>query len=468
MTSEDIMEVALDLAQLTEIPGDSGIHVRSDSVREVFATIDCDVSDLLLARELKCDTVLTHHPEGTAALNGWRVMRNQIEQMVECGVPVAKAEAALQRRMQQVELNSHARNYGRVVQAARLLKLAFLNVHVPCDVITRRLIAERLARFNDPEEPGHGGRGDRGPSGVSRATGRRHRSPGAAGRRRPAGGPGGGGHRRIHQWRRGRPAGLLRGGDRHGADDALPRGRPARGAGAATGRQLSSSPVTWPAIPSASTSTWTSCSGSASRSSGPAGSWSLDPSALSDISHTPHGGMHASCHRVHPGAAVGVRGGTEGVPAHSLRQHQVRAQGGHAKGRRVACRADARYGAGARGDPSDRWAPGGVCRLAARGRETHGPHLRPLRRPAGRAAGTVDDRRLRSDRPERRAFRPRRRGRQGPGVHALEGPGGPPEDRRSAARQRPAAHRGRGRDRQPELGCVHPAAQGDAAEPTSS
>jgi putative NIF3 family GTP cyclohydrolase 1 type 2 len=151
MTSEDIMEVALDLAQLTKIPSDSGIHVRSDSVHEVFATIDCDVSDLLLARELKCDTVLAHHPEGTAALNGWRVMRNQIEQMVECGVPVAKAEAALQRRMQQVELNSHARNYGRVVQAARLLKLAFLNVHVPCDAITRRLLAEKLARFNDPE-----------------------------------------------------------------------------------------------------------------------------------------------------------------------------------------------------------------------------------------------------------------------------------------------------------------------------
>lgn len=151
MTSEDIMEAALDLAQLTEIPSDSGIHVRSDSVREVFATIDCDVSDLLLARELKCDTVLAHHPEGTAALNGWRVMRNQIEQMVECGVPVAKAEAALQRRMQQVDLNSHARNYGRVVQAARLLKLAFLNVHVPCDVITRRLLAEKLARFNDPK-----------------------------------------------------------------------------------------------------------------------------------------------------------------------------------------------------------------------------------------------------------------------------------------------------------------------------
>jgi putative NIF3 family GTP cyclohydrolase 1 type 2 len=151
MTSEDIIEVALDLAGLTEIPADSGVHVRGDNVKNVLATIDCDVGDLLLARELKCDTVLTHHPEGAAALNGWRLILNQVDQMVECGVPIARAEAAVQRRLQQVELNSHARNYARVVQAAQLLNLAFLNIHVPCDLITRRLIIEKLARFNDPK-----------------------------------------------------------------------------------------------------------------------------------------------------------------------------------------------------------------------------------------------------------------------------------------------------------------------------
>jgi hypothetical protein len=151
MTSEDLIEVALDLAHLTEIPGDSGVHVRSDNIKKVLATIDCEVGDLLLARELNCDAVLTHHPEGAAALNGWRLIRNQIDQMVECGVPIAKAEAAIQRRLEQVELNSHARNYGRIVRAAQLLKLAFLNVHVPCDLITRRLLTERLAPFNDPK-----------------------------------------------------------------------------------------------------------------------------------------------------------------------------------------------------------------------------------------------------------------------------------------------------------------------------
>jgi hypothetical protein len=40
MTTEAIMQVALDLAGLSDIPTDSGIHVRADSVRRVFATID--------------------------------------------------------------------------------------------------------------------------------------------------------------------------------------------------------------------------------------------------------------------------------------------------------------------------------------------------------------------------------------------------------------------------------------------
>jgi len=151
LTTEQIMQIALDLSGLGNVPADSGVHVRGDTIHRVFATIDCDVADLLMARVLHCDAVLTHHPEGPAMLNGWKLIALQIEQMVECGVPVARAEAAIERRMQSVELNSHARNYARVVQAAQLLHLSMLNVHLPCDTITRRLISEKMAVFNAPE-----------------------------------------------------------------------------------------------------------------------------------------------------------------------------------------------------------------------------------------------------------------------------------------------------------------------------
>ncbi len=151
MTTEEVMQVALDLAGLSDVPSDSGVHVPGKTVRRIFATIDCDVADLLMARVLRCDTVITHHPEGVASLNGWKLIARQVEQMVECGVPVARAESAIQRRMHSVELNSHVRNYARVVQAAQLLNLSFLNVHLPCDVISRRLIGEKMAPFNRPE-----------------------------------------------------------------------------------------------------------------------------------------------------------------------------------------------------------------------------------------------------------------------------------------------------------------------------
>jgi hypothetical protein len=151
MNTDDIMAVAVDLAQLANVPSDSAVHVPSDNVRKVFATIDCDVADLLLARELKCDVVLTHHPEGASMVYGWPLIRRHIDQMAECGVPIAKAEAAVERRVRSAELLSHGRNYGRVVQAAQLLRMPFLNVHLPCDIITRRLIAEKMAPFNRPD-----------------------------------------------------------------------------------------------------------------------------------------------------------------------------------------------------------------------------------------------------------------------------------------------------------------------------
>ena len=150
MTTEQVMKIALNLSGLTEIPPDSGVHLPGDKIHRVLATIDCGVDDLLLARVLRCDAVITHHPEWTASLRGWTLVSRQIDQMVECGVPVAKAEAAIQRRMQSVELNTHPRNYGRVLQAATLLNLAFLNVHLPCDIISRRIISEQMARFQDP------------------------------------------------------------------------------------------------------------------------------------------------------------------------------------------------------------------------------------------------------------------------------------------------------------------------------
>ena len=70
--------------------------------------------------------------------------------------------------------------------------------------------------------------------------------------------------------------------------------------------------------------------------------------------------------------------------------------------------------------------PGGLRRLAARGRGADHPLLRPLRRAAGRSAGAVGVAAVRGHGARGRDLRARRRRRQGAGVHALQGRGGLP------------------------------------------
>ncbi len=78
-------------------------------------------------------------------------------------------------------------------------------------------------------------------------------------------------------------------------------------------------------------------------------------------------------------------------------------------------------GHGKRRDHSHRETSAGLCRLAARSRQADGAVLRPLRRAAGRSAGTVDHSALRTYGARRQPLWPRHGRRQGPDVLAHQG-----------------------------------------------
>ena len=67
MDTAEIMEIALEMAELDEIPGDSAIHVPGKDIQRVLIGIDMWTSELLLARELNYDLVIAHHPPGGVA-----------------------------------------------------------------------------------------------------------------------------------------------------------------------------------------------------------------------------------------------------------------------------------------------------------------------------------------------------------------------------------------------------------------
>lgn len=150
MNTAQIMQLGLELAGLSEVPADSGIIVEGDNIKKVFAGIDIEAAEIMLAKELGYDLVLTHHPTaGSPRLNLHQVMVRQIDRMVEAGVPINKAQKAIRERIEQVGRALHVANYDRAASAARMLKMPFVGLHIIADILTEKRVAAHLQTFDE-------------------------------------------------------------------------------------------------------------------------------------------------------------------------------------------------------------------------------------------------------------------------------------------------------------------------------
>jgi len=145
MSTDEIMELALKLAGLKEIPEDSAIYTGGKNIRKILFGIDAGSPELLLAKQLGYDAVIAHHPVGgKAAVNSYKVFKRHIQQMVAAGIPENEAEKAVGKKLKQMEVEAHTRNYDHSVDVARLLKMPYMNIHTPLDEVGRRKMSEQI------------------------------------------------------------------------------------------------------------------------------------------------------------------------------------------------------------------------------------------------------------------------------------------------------------------------------------
>ncbi|MDW7672987.1 MAG: Nif3-like dinuclear metal center hexameric protein [Bacillota bacterium] len=145
MNTEEILQLACATAGLREVPADSGVLVPGDNIKKVLVGIDMEAAEILIAKQLGFDAVITHHPKGGAPmLNLYQVMDNQIERMVEAGVPINKAQKALADRKDEVDRASHVGNYDRALSAAKLLEMPFIAIHSPADLLAQKKVQNHL------------------------------------------------------------------------------------------------------------------------------------------------------------------------------------------------------------------------------------------------------------------------------------------------------------------------------------
>ncbi len=152
LDTRQIMDIALRLARFNTIPADSGIHVPGRRLRRVLVSIDVGVSELLLAKNLGCDGVISHHPAGgTAQLEGYKVFLRHIDQMRSAGVPAEIARDAVKNKYRILDVQHHPENYDQTPNAAKKLGLPLMTIHSPCDEIGRRMLVQATNDLNEKD-----------------------------------------------------------------------------------------------------------------------------------------------------------------------------------------------------------------------------------------------------------------------------------------------------------------------------
>lgn len=147
MTSPaDLLRYASDLAGFDFIPADSCVlHDTGQPVRRCMASINADTGDLLLARQLGCDSYLLHHPLGGSARRDFhKVLDRMVELMELHGVPGADARAATADLRRRCLFADHAADWDQLVSAAQLLGINLVNIHLAPDELGRQEMVRAL------------------------------------------------------------------------------------------------------------------------------------------------------------------------------------------------------------------------------------------------------------------------------------------------------------------------------------
>ncbi|MGQ9565510.1 MAG: hypothetical protein ACUVT5_03065 [Candidatus Bathyarchaeales archaeon] len=147
MNTDEIMQLALQLAGMKKVPEDSVVYVKGEGIRKVLFSIDVGVSELLLAKQYGYDAVIAHHPVGgTATINFYKVFQRHVHQMVDAGVPRVKAEMVVKKKLSELEVDAHTRNYAQTIDVAKFLKIPFMNIHTPLDEVGRSIMSKQISR----------------------------------------------------------------------------------------------------------------------------------------------------------------------------------------------------------------------------------------------------------------------------------------------------------------------------------
>ena len=148
LDTNEILEMSLDMVQWNSVPADTAVHVHGKNIKKIMLMIDVTTADLMLAKNLGCDAVVTHHPIGVTAINFYKVIDRHIDYMKDNGIPENIAKKSVLDLKKRIELRNHTQIYSSVIDSAKILNMPLVNIHQPCDEYARRVISQKIQDEN--------------------------------------------------------------------------------------------------------------------------------------------------------------------------------------------------------------------------------------------------------------------------------------------------------------------------------
>jgi hypothetical protein len=81
MTTEDILQLSLDMAGLSEVPADTAVYLPGKGIRRVLVGIDLEGSELVAAKAQGFDLALAHHPAYLFTAETQRTQRQSVSEL---------------------------------------------------------------------------------------------------------------------------------------------------------------------------------------------------------------------------------------------------------------------------------------------------------------------------------------------------------------------------------------------------
>ena len=147
MNTQQLMDIALKTAGLSEMPADCGIMVPGENIKKVLFGVDMDTPEILLAKQLGYDCVISHHPRNTET-DLLKVLDTHVDKLEALGVPRNRSQKRLAERREEIAYNLHVSNTRRSESAAQLLGMPYMCIHQPADIISENVVQKHLdAKF---------------------------------------------------------------------------------------------------------------------------------------------------------------------------------------------------------------------------------------------------------------------------------------------------------------------------------